>query len=71
MSKVSTRYRSTLGDKKAGKLGPKYIPFILRDSNTNKSVTAFCSYQESTIVRGNEFTSVLKASARAVAILTA
>jgi len=56
---------------KAGKLGPKYIPFTPRDNNANKSATAFCSYQESTIVRGNELTSVSNASARVEAILTA
>lgn len=71
MSKVSTRYCNTFGDIKAGRLGPKYMPFIPSDNNANKSATAFCSYQESTIVIGSEFTSVLKASASAVAILTA
>lgn len=70
-SKVSTRYCNTFGDRKAGKVGPKYIPLIPSDNSANKSATAFCSYQESTMVRGNEFTSVSKASANAVAILTA
>lgn len=47
------------------------MPFIPSDSNANKSATAFCSYQDMINDSGNPFTSVSKASARDVAILTA
>ena len=70
-SKLSTKYWSTFGDKKAGNDGPKYIPLIPRANSANKSATAFCSYHESIMLRGNEFTLVSKASAKLVAILTA
>ena len=70
-SNVSTKYWSTLGLKNAGNVGPKYIPFIPNDNNANKSATAFCSYQDIIKDNGNPLTSVSKASASAVAILTA
>ena len=44
---------------------------FLSDNNANKSATAFCSYQDIIKDNGNPFTSVSKASASAVAILTA
>ncbi|GEM_PF-4144048 len=42
-----------------------------KDNKASKSATAFCSYQDSTMDNGKPFTSVSKASAKAVAILTA
>ena len=71
ISKVSTRYWSTFGLKNAGKDGPRYIPFTPKDNSANRSATAFCSYQDSIIESGKQFTSVSKASASAKAILTA
>jgi len=46
-----------IDDKNAGKLGPKYIPFMTSDNSASKSATAFCSYQESTMVSGMEIMS--------------
>ena len=70
-SKVSTKYWRTFGLKNAGSVGPKNIPLIPSDNNANKSATAFCSYQEIINDNGKPLTSVPKASASAVAILTA
>lgn len=47
--KLSTKNCNTLGLKKVGKLGPRYIPLMPNESNAYKSVTAFCSYQDSII----------------------
>ena len=44
---------------------------IPSDNNASKSATAFCSYHDKMIERGNPLTSVSNASASAVAILTA
>ena len=68
---VSTKYCNTLGLINAGSDGPRKIPFTPSESNAKKSATAFCSYHDNIIDNGNPLTSVSKASASAVAILTA
>lgn len=51
ISKVSSRILSTFSEKNAGIVGPRYIPFIPRESSVISMHTAFCSYHESTRVR--------------------
>ena len=65
ISKVSSRILSTFSEKNAGIVGPRYIPFIPRESSVISMHTAFCSYHESTRVRGSSFTEQPNASARA------
>src|SRR3989339_866066 len=71
MSKFLTKKASMFGEMNAGNDGPSRMPFIPKESRDRRMTTAFCSYQERISDRGREFTSVLKASARAKAIFTA
>ena len=46
MPKFSTSTLATLGDRKAGRVGPRWMFFTPRCSKANRTITAFCSYQE-------------------------
>ena len=70
-SKFSFKKSKMLGEMKAGKVGPKWMFLMPNDNKVNKTLTAFCSYQESTNDNGKSFTSQSKASAKANATLMA
>jgi len=50
---LSTSTCNTLGEMKAGSEGPRYIFLIPNDSKVKSIQTAFCSYQDKTIVNGS------------------
>jgi hypothetical protein len=43
--KLSTSTLTTLGDKKPGSVGPRWMSFTPRYSRDSRTMTAFCSYQ--------------------------
>lgn len=46
MPKVSTRILATLGLRKAGSVGPRWMFFTPRYSSASSTMTAFCSYHD-------------------------
>lgn len=67
----STRTFNTLGEINTGRVGPKRIFFIPKESKVSKIHTAFCSYQERTSDNGKSLTLHLNAFAKEIAILMA
>jgi len=61
----STNTLRTVDEKKAGIEGPMYIFFIPKARRVSNMQTAFCSYHESTRVRGRSLTPQSNAFARA------
>ena len=45
MPKVSVSTLATLGERKAGRVGPRWMFFTPRWSRASRTITAFCSYQ--------------------------
>ena len=71
MLKFSTRKLTTVSDKKAGSVGPRWIFLTPRLRRARRTITAFCSYQAMLYSIGKSFTlSRPKASFRARAICT-
>ena len=68
---LSTKIFNTLGEIKAGKVGPSLMLLTPRYNSVSSMQTAFCSYQESTIDSGNSLTEQPKASASTKAIFIA
>ena len=64
---LSTSTAVTFGVKKAGSTGPTRIRSMPRDRRDSSTAIAFCSIQARLIDKGKWFTSVPKASARALA----
>ena len=62
---MSTSTFSTFSERKTGREGLRYIFLMPKDSSVSKMHTAFCSYHDSTRVRGSSLTEQPKASARA------
>ena len=52
----STRIFTTVSDMKAGRVGPEYIFLTPRAKSVRSMHTDFCSYHDSTKVRGRSFT---------------
>ena len=63
MPYFSTRRFRILGDKNAGREGPRRMFLIPRCRSVNKMQTAFCSYHERTKESGSSFTVHPNASA--------
>lgn len=55
--KLSTRTLATFGDKKAGKVGPRWIFLTPRCKRARSTITAFCSYQAMLYIMGRSFIS--------------
>jgi len=62
ISNLSTSTFNTLGEINAGSVGPRYMFLMPRESSVSSMQTAFCSYHESTSVKGKSFTPHLKAA---------
>lgn len=68
--KFSTRKFRMLGERNAGREGPRRIFFIPRCNSVKRMQTAFCSYQESTKESGSSFTEHPNASGRLFTLKT-
>ena len=68
--KFSTRKFRMLGERNAGREGPRRIFFIPRYNSVKRMQTAFCSYQESTKESGSSFTEHPNASGRLFTLKT-
>lgn len=57
MPNCSTSTLATLGERKAGKVGPRWICFTPRLSKASRTMTAFCSYQAMLYTMGSSLIS--------------
>ncbi len=56
--KLSTRTLATLGERKAGSVGPRWMFLTPRESSASYTITAFCSYHAMLYAMGSSLMSL-------------
>lgn len=69
--KFFTKISSTFGEMNAGSVGPSFMFFMPKCKSVSSIQTAFCSYHDKTIDKGNSLTEQPNASLNATATLIA